>query len=236
MALEDSGTAPYAPVRAITTVIDQYRDKSIPTPVTTAVLTRVGIEQSLAQRTLAALKQLDLIEKSGEPTETLKKLRTAPTAQFQETKAEWLRAAYKPIFTYVDPGADVQRIADQFRHYEPAGMRNRMVTLFLGLCAYAGLVEEVPPIPRPAKRSKEGAANGRTREQRRPPRQDKPVEEASAGTSHARFSSPSSLDSARQQYVEMLLAKAAEQAEPDAELLDRIERALGISDEKEKTP
>jgi hypothetical protein len=41
--------------------------------------------------------------------------------------------------------------------------------------------------------------------------------------------SPDGLSGARERYVEMLLAKAAQSDQPDDRLLDRIERALGIA-------
>jgi hypothetical protein len=67
----------------------------------------------------------------------------------QGVLVEWLHNVYAPIFQYVDPATDdVQRVIDQFRNYEPVGQRNRMVTLFLGLCERAGIIEAVPPIPR----------------------------------------------------------------------------------------
>jgi hypothetical protein len=39
---------------------------------------------------------------------------------------------------------DETRIRDAFRNYEPMGQQTRMVTLFQGLCAAAGLIPEKP--------------------------------------------------------------------------------------------
>jgi hypothetical protein len=234
MALEQTGTAPYAPTRAIVAVIDQYRDRGIPTPITTQSLQRLGIEPSLTQRTLAALKQLDLLEADGEPSPTLRKFKTAPSDELQIVLGEWVREAYKPIFAYVTPGDDVQRVADQFRHYDPAGQRNRMVTLFLGLCAKAGLIDEVPPLPRSGRENKGPASSQppqrRVRKVNRNPAPDE--------TDHRQHEPKpdSELSSARQRYVDLLLAKAGEQDAIDPDLLDRIERALGISESKANEP
>jgi Family of unknown function (DUF5343) len=158
MALADTGPAPYAPDRAVGLVIDYARDKSLATPVTASTLARIGVEKSLAQRTLSTLKQLDLLTDAGELTPTMNKIRTAPTDALQAVLQEWLRETYKPIFTYVEPTDDVPRIIDQFRHYSPEGQRNRMVTLFLGLCVRAGMIEKEPPIPRRASLADAGTA------------------------------------------------------------------------------
>jgi hypothetical protein len=36
----------------------------------------------------------------------------------------------------------VEKVTDQFRHYEPRGQIKRMVTLFLTLCEFAGILPE----------------------------------------------------------------------------------------------
>ncbi len=238
MALADKGPAPYAPVKAMMTMIGLFRDKTIPLPITTTSIERAGVEASLARRTFAAMKQLDLLFDDGNPTPTMQKVRVAGTDSYQAVLADWLREAYKPIFLYVDPAADdVQKVTDQFRHYEPAGMRNRMVTLFLGLCAEAGLISQVPPMPRakttgvkvPVQpRSKKierqrfrGGSNGNGNKKPAPAR---PPAAAVQG-----------LDAARQRYVDLLLTKASE-GDPSADLLDRIERALGIAPNNQEPP
>ncbi len=225
MALADTGPAPYAPLSGIKTVITQHRERGLALPINAAYLQRLGIEESLARRTLAALKQLDLITEEGDATETLKKIKVAPTTDLQGVLADWVRSAYKPIFQYADL-SDTQRVADQFRHYEPSGMRNRMVSLFFGLCAEAGLIEKVPSAPRRLKAtSPHGTGPGKAKVAEKdtkrgggtpPPPPPPPPPDQSATT-------------ARDRYVDFLLEKARADDGADPALLDRIERALGIS-------
>jgi hypothetical protein len=86
---------------------------------------------------LYALISLDLIDEGGLPTPTLESLRLAPD-----------------IFAIVDPTKDDEtRVRDAFRGYNPVGQQARMVSLFLGLCANAGMISDKPasaPRPRPA--------------------------------------------------------------------------------------
>jgi hypothetical protein len=54
-----------------------------------------------------------------------------------------LKGAYAEVFAFVDPAKDDDiKIRDAFRSYNPAGQQERMVTLFQGLCAAAGLIPE----------------------------------------------------------------------------------------------
>lgn len=149
MLEEAGGKAPYAPAESVEQVIDTYRNRTLTLPVTSDVIERCGVSSSLAPRTLSTLKQLDLLDDEGNPTATFDTIRTAPTDEYEQVLEDWLRNVYRPIFMYVDPREDdVTRVMDQFRMYEPAGQRNRMVTLFLGLCVKAGILGDVPPIPR----------------------------------------------------------------------------------------
>lgn len=219
MGLDEIGPAPYAPSRTIELVIDQHRNQGIPTPIDIRRLARIGIEESLARRTLRSLRILDLVTDEGEPTDTFEKIRVAPTDQLAEVLADWFREVYKPILTYIEPSDDLQKINDQFRHYEPAGQRNRMVTLFLGLAAKAGLIEAVPPIPRGTTKTVAKPKTPKTKKPNPPDTQGREPPSADADP----------LDVVRQRYVALLIAKAESQDSLDTELLDRIERALGIA-------
>lgn len=147
------GTAPYAPTKTVVTVLERHRQVGLPT-ITVETLQRIGITGSLAPRTVQALKLLDLIDDSGKPTEQFEVLRKAPSDAVGTELAALLREVYRPVFEVVDATtATVPQIEDAFRQFTPPGQRSRMVTLFTGLMAYAGMIQtpaKQKPGPRPS--------------------------------------------------------------------------------------
>jgi len=89
------------------------------------------------------------VDDEGQRTPALERLGRASTDEYPEILAEVIRAAYAPVFTIVDPSQDNGvAIYDAFRQYEPKAQRERMITLFLGLCQEAGVVPGGPPAAR----------------------------------------------------------------------------------------
>ena len=143
--IQADGTAPYAPPKTVLELIHRFRDKGLTTPFDLGVLDRAGISQGLAPRVLQALKLLDLIDTGGHPTDALESLRRAPSDGFNDVLAEVVKHAYADVFNFVDPAEDsVDAISDAFRSYNPPGQRDRMVTLFVGLCKEAGIIQGKP--------------------------------------------------------------------------------------------
>jgi hypothetical protein len=155
MAVTTDKAAPYAPASAILDLIDRYRNRGLPSPITGEVLGRAGVSQSLIPRTLQALQTLDLIDDQGKPTEILEGIRLAPEPEYKQRLEVWLNAAYADVITFVDPATDDEtKIRDAFRSYQPVGQQARMVTLFLGLYAAAGKAPERPAKTRPADKAR----------------------------------------------------------------------------------
>jgi hypothetical protein len=139
--------APYAPAKAVLGVIDRFRDRGLPDPLTPGTLEQVGVPMSMAPRTLQALRFLGLVDEGGNRLDGFEQLRRAKTDEYPAALAEIVRAAYLPVFTIVDPATDADTtIADAFRGYEPGAQRGKMISLFRGLCIRAGLIQ---PTTRP---------------------------------------------------------------------------------------
>lgn len=138
---------PYGPPGNIRTVIETWRDRSMPEEVTKEWLERIGLSPNLATRNLHGLRFLGLINEGGYTTDVAERLRVAPAEEFPAVLEKIVRTAYAKIFALRDPAVDARsRIDDAFRHESPAAQRSRMVACFLGLCAFAGIpLKEAPP-------------------------------------------------------------------------------------------
>lgn len=157
MPIEPNGPAPYAPPSAFLTFMAAVRDRDLPTPYTADVISRAGVTEALAPRVLKTLKLFDLIGGDDEPTDQLHDVARAGSAEYKARLADVLQSAYGDVFRYVDPAKDsAQDVADQFRSYTPRGQRDRMVTLFLGLCEFVELapVREREAKPRSTRKSR----------------------------------------------------------------------------------
>lgn len=145
MPVSTASPAPYAPGSAILGLLARSRSRGLITPITKDVLTRAGVSDSLVARTLQSLQTLDLIDESGNPTPTMAKLRTVAEDEYKAAMAEWLQSAYAEVFQFADPRYDdAVRVRDAFRAYAPHGQQDRMVSLFMALCAEANIIEAQP--------------------------------------------------------------------------------------------
>lgn len=140
MAVTAEQSAPYAPSSVILGLLERNREKGLPNPITADVLQRLSVSDSLVQRSLQALKILDLVGEDGKHTATLESLRRVPEAEYKTLMAQWLKAAYEHVLDVIDPAtADEVSIRDAFRLYNPQSLQPRMITLFTSLFEAAGV-------------------------------------------------------------------------------------------------
>jgi len=143
MALTSNSNAPYAPAATIIGLLKRFRDKGLSFPVTYEVLLRAGIAESLVSRIHQTLQLLELITEDGQATEVLQKIRAVPEKDYQATLQAWLKQVYAEVFSFADPATDdTVQVRDAFRTYLPHAQQDRMVTLFMALCAEAGLAPD----------------------------------------------------------------------------------------------
>jgi hypothetical protein len=222
MPLPERGQAPYAPGHTVLGFIDHVRDKGIPSKIDQEYIGLIPeIGESYARRVLRALEMLDLVDaESGQPTQTLRDIQQEAGAELPETLAEWFKKAYAEVLRFVSPDDDIQRITGQFQRYTPTGQKDRMVQLFLHLANAANLRPDVPKMPRGSTAKAKNDKPRREKQQKtNAPRADSSTPPPKAETT----------DSARERYLGLLMALAEKSdGPPDAELLDRIERVLGV--------
>lgn len=152
MASDLEGLCPYAPYGNVLTVINQMRDRGLKEPVTMQLITTAGVAEGNASRTIQALRFLNLIDEEGYHTPNFHLLENAPSEEYPEVLGQILKDAYKNVFMVLDPAtATDDRLQNAFRYYQPKAQRQRMISLFKGLCREAGLM---PGGSEPIKRTR----------------------------------------------------------------------------------
>ena len=175
--------APVAPTGMVTKVLDTYRETGLGGgPITPELLVRMSMGDEIARRVLQTLRLLDYIDDDGNPTKSFLAFKQASTASYKQLFADQLYDIYAPVFAVTGKnlaGKTVTDVEDAFRRYSPGSLRKRMVTLFLGLCQYAGVAETVPTRKPGPKQPANGAPPKTPRTRRThvpPPPADDPVD------------------------------------------------------------
>jgi hypothetical protein len=172
--------APYAPFGAVEKVLETYRDTGLGgRAITPELLVSLSVGGSIAPRVVHTLRVLDLIDDNGRATDKLDAFKKAPHDSYHEVLADVVRDAYEPVFALTGMNLNEKtsaQIEDAFRNFKPDSLRPRMVTLFINLCEYVGLMDR-PPARTTASRSTEPRQPTSRKPSRaisRPPRQEPP--------------------------------------------------------------
>ena len=139
--------APYVSPGNVLAILAKIRKGWIPNQVDKGEMERVGVTKSTANRALATLQFLGLInEDDNKPTDTWKAIATSTQNDYPKVLEGILRSAYPSIFEIHPNPAEASDIdiANAFVKSEPLNQRSRMVSLFRGLCQEAGLMAGDP--------------------------------------------------------------------------------------------
>lgn len=237
MSLVKDGQGPYAPKAAVLKVIEAFRERSPRTPMTVDNISLIdGVSESIAPRTLQAMKLLDLLTAEGEPTPALLRLKEAGRNEYPVRLAEVVKEAYADIFAYHDPTtADPADIQDAFRVYRPSSMRDRMVRLFYGLCEASSIIGAAPRVESgtPSQKATRPKADSDVGDLL-PARMRKVLRGSAAPPPPPPPPAPSSsAEQLKLRYIELLMDRLQNaNGEFDTDLADRIERLMDAAPTK----
>lgn len=168
-----SNTAPYGSANQITKVLSRYRETTLGGgALTPALVSKLQMGDEVARRVILSLKQLELIDDDGMPTEVLRAFEKAPTDQYLSLLASHLYGVYAPIFDVLGrniSNCTMVEIEDQFRSFTPKTLRGRMASCFLGLCKFAGIIDTAPkgtPGPKPPRNTSNSTSGSRVAQTR----------------------------------------------------------------------
>lgn len=133
-------TPPYTSFRTFKTFIEDLRDQGVPSRIDRSVLTRFS--GAVGTQLMHALRFLDLIDGSGQPTPRLRELvNAAGEEHWRRTFLEILRRQYAPMFAIDLEAATPSQFNETFRKAFPAAdaVVQKCVTFFLYAASDAGV-------------------------------------------------------------------------------------------------
>jgi hypothetical protein len=203
---------PYFPWPALPTLAQRMATEGPPTRIDKSYLDTHsgGIQKAI----LSGLRWLELISDDGQLTDAFIQLVKADEADRKEAIARLLRSRYGPIIELGTQNATQLQLEEAFRtEFGAQGeTRRKAVAFYLKAAAYAGV-----PVSRNWKPPRSTAVRSTRR---------KSGQKRTAGDEATPQANSYPRGDLRRRYVEMLMAKAEAQDDPDAGLLDRIETAL----------
>src|SRR6266487_5885623 len=115
---------PYAPHTSVLTVIRHMRERNLKEPVTSQLITTIGVAEGNASRTIAALRFLDLLDEAGYITPNFRAIENATDGEYPEVLSEILNKAYEHVFMALEPAtASEQQFKNAFLYYQPKTQR-----------------------------------------------------------------------------------------------------------------
>lgn len=221
-AVSDSAP-PYFPFRSLTNLLVRMETEDIPRRLDRGYLSNMA-GGSIAQF-LTGLRSLGLIDSEERPRPELVELVKAGD-QRPQLIADLIQAKYPWAIELGEAKATHQELEEAFRARGPSGSTLRKaVAFYLAAARYAGL--PLSPFFKETRPGGDGAAASRRAGSRRKKKDGQP---GGADQVPERPLAPKTDDttSMRRQYFELLKAKAEASDQVDTDLLDRIERLIGV--------
>jgi hypothetical protein len=203
-------TAPYVSWGSFKNLLDRMEGEGLPMRIDRSYLSSMA--GSTQNHLLKALRELDLIDSGGHPTEALKSLVASPESR-TERLGQIVRQYYAEAISLGDNATQLMLEELFANNYNVSGStRRKSIAFFLGAAKF-GEIEVSKHFKTPKRVSSNGAVERKAKKQTADPLAPPPPP-------------PSTSDDPKRAYVDLLLKKADEEMSP--ELLDRIERAIGL--------
>lgn len=232
--------APYISAAALSQFFDHIRYVSTPKKVDTGLLSDYGVSRGNVFALMSTLKFLGLINNEGSPTPAYSSLQVMGE-EFVNNLREVVTSAYADLFARLDVSRDSrEHIRNYFARNYGVSQSNKATILFLDLCKEASI-----PIAAGTETAKKDISARVTTS--RPTRKQGEQAEQATLPIEQKAETPVSDDELRRMYIRKLVdqvaqpdtaGKDAEAIKAEAELrkaeLDRIEKLIGITKEKEE--
>lgn len=215
---DEASTGPIPPYTSFATLLNQLQRmerEGVPSRIDPSYL--VGMSGGTQSQFRVALRSLGLIDDEGHSTELLHRLASNPATRAEQL-ADILRSRF-PRLVELNGNATRGELDDVLASYQlSTDTRRKAAAFYVAAATYAGFT--LSPHIRPAKGVNSSGAQRRPRSGRRrgtPPARDVPPATPANDPAHM-----------RREYFELLIQKAKEADEDNSDLLDRIERLIGI--------
>ena len=216
---EEEGTStgnfrpPYVSYQAFADVLERLwaADEDLPPRLDRSYLGSMSTAQSA--QVMAALRAVGFIDSAGAPTSTLMEYLRSDDAGQRRVMGQILRSRYAEAVRASRQSATHGHLEEVFDRYGLKGATKRKaIAFFIRACEHADL----PVSPNFRRRQRSGRTS-------QPPRRRSP------GTTRRVDGTEAPLTGIRVEYISTLLERV-QSGESDPELLDRIERLLGLQD------
>ncbi len=206
---ENGFTAPYVSWGSFKNLLERMEGDGLPMRIDRSYLSNMA--GSTQSHLLKALREFDLIDDNGVPTEALRLL-VANAESRPERIGELVQRYYPEAISLAD-NATQSMLEETFANsYGVTGSTRRKSIAFFLAAAKFGEIEVSKLFKTPKRVSSNGNAKRKAKKQAADPSPAPPP--------------PAASDDPKRAYVNLLLKKADEEMSPD--LLDRIERAIGL--------